>query len=311
MLPHLSEAGYSCTVYPPPAAARWPSSLAYWPSVLLEARRADVVLLQKRLLPRGLARALAVTGTPLVFDFDDALFARSGGGQASAKDTVRLKTVLRLSRLCTAGNDYLADWARAYCGRVEIIPTGINTTRWHPRLRREHPGLVLGWAGTSGNLVHLQAIAPAIADVQRENPAIRLVVVSDRNPNLDGVRHEFRSWRLESEIDDLTDVDVGLMPLSDDAWTRGKCGFKAIQFMALGVPVIASPVGVNARIVRNRANGLTARTTPDWVSAIRAIALNPSERHDMGRQARATIVQHYDSRQIAGQLATALDSALA
>lgn len=311
LLPHLSAAGYACTVHAPPRVRSLQAGFAGWLTILREARRADVVVVQKRLLRRSLTRALASTGTPIVFDFDDALFVSPAGGSASASHLTRLKALLGESSLCVAGNDYLANWAREYCAEVRVIPTGLDTERWRPAARRDHEGVVLGWVGTAGNLAYLESIAPAIAAIQRESPSVRLVVVCDAKPKMQDVHWEFRLWSLQKEIDNLSDIEVGLMPLSDDAWTQGKCGFKAIQFMALGNPVVASPVGVNASIVRDYVNGLTATTIAEWIDALRLMVREAPRRRQMGAEARATVVRSYDTRVVADQLVSSLDEVLA
>jgi len=271
--------------------------------------RADVVLVQKRLIPSWVVRILRSRRVPLVYDFDDAIWVAPDGSPTPAQDRARLEALIAGSSAVIAGNRYLSAWAERLRDEVTVIPTTLDTGVWRPLSHRQ-PNLTLGWVGTGGNLRHLESILPAVDHVLAAHPDVRLVVVSDTSPaavaNRDRV--QFRRWDLRSQVADLADIDIGLMPLPDTPWTRGKCGFKALQFMALGAPVVVSPVGVNAEIVADGTNGLLALSEDDWVGALDRLIRDAGLRTRLGKAARNTVVKAYDIGRAADALASVLRS---
>jgi glycosyltransferase involved in cell wall biosynthesis len=258
--------------------------------------RADyaVCWIQKKLLPmlkvRGLARR-----HQLVFDFDDAVWTSEKGERSFVtrlRIKARLNYVLRKSALVLAGNDFLAAYARRHNQRVMVVPTVLDTARYPPKQHGPGERLTLGWIGHSVNFRYLAALAPVLQQVARERP-LRLLVVADQDFALPGIQVENRRWAEESEVADILSMDVGLMPLADDEWTRGKCGFKAIQYMAAGVPAIASPVGMNRQLIADGVDGFLAADDAAWVRAITRLQGDVALRAAMGRTAREKIQAKY------------------
>jgi glycosyltransferase involved in cell wall biosynthesis len=168
----------------------------------------------------------------------------------------------------------------------------LDTDRYPARQHGPREVLTLGWIGHSVNFPYLAALGPVLREFAAQCPA-RLLVVADRDFQLDGVDIVNRRWSERTEVADLLDMDVGLMPLADDEWTRGKCGFKAVQYMAAGVPPVASPVGMNRDLVHNEQDGFLAGSDDEWLAALRRLQADAGLRERMGRAAREKVQQRY------------------
>ncbi|GIV24803.1 MAG: hypothetical protein KatS3mg026_0495 [Bacteroidia bacterium] len=235
---------------------------------------------------------------PLLLDFDDAIWlpATSEANRAFAwlKNPKKLHTLLRLAKVVTVCNDFLADYARQYATDVRILPTTIDTELYRPRPKPPSDTVVIGWSGSLTTLAHFRIVEPALAILRKRYGArLRFRVIGAphyQNPDL-GI--ESLPWRPETEVADLSIIDIGLMPLPDDEWSRGKCALKALQYMALGIPPVVSPVGMNSQVVQEGVNGLLARTLEEWVDKLSYLIEHPEERERLGRQARYTVETHY------------------
>lgn len=261
----------------------------------------DVVLLQKKLFPVAFVALLQRANPRLVFDVDDAvMFHELERGQpVTGKYFRRFASVSAASRTVVAGNPFVAEFALAArsrndSGRVAVLPTPIDTVGL-PAKRRggDGDGFVVGWIGTKGNLHQLLPLANALHAVQERAPGFRLRIVADAAPELAGLRIEFKPWRADEEVADLHGFDVGIMPLGDNLWNRGKGGYKLLQYMAAGLPAIASPVGINAEIIRHGENGFHAASPEDWESRLSELACQPELRLRIGGAARATVERDY------------------
>jgi glycosyltransferase involved in cell wall biosynthesis len=200
-----------------------------------------------------------------------------------------------MSDLVVAGNAYLADFARQHNPRVEVVPSSVDTDRFVPPAVR--PGVarpVLGWTGSSTSQTYLEAFAPVLADVVRRT-GVELRVHSDRPPDLPGIPFVWRPWSPATEAAEVAAFDIGIMPMPDDPWARGKCAMKALIYMACGVPAVCSDVGTNREVIHHGANGLLARTADDWVAAISALAADPSLRASLGAAGRRTVEEGYST----------------
>jgi glycosyltransferase involved in cell wall biosynthesis len=264
---------------------------------LAASRRADAVWLERVFAP-GFDWLLRGLKGPIVLDVDDAVWLEGLAGRATPRRA-------RAATAVIAGNQYLADWFAAYCSQVHVIPTAIDCQRIQPAAR-SGGGFVIGWTGTSGNFPYLAAIEPALDVVLREVPGASLLVVADREPSLPrlaGRAVRFVPWSPASEVEALAAMDVGLMPLADDAWTRGKCSFKMLQYMAAGVPGVVSPVGMNREVLALGESGLAATATDDWIAALRALAADPERRARLGATGRAVALAHFDVPVVAARIA--------
>jgi glycosyltransferase involved in cell wall biosynthesis len=291
-------------VYPP--AQRWKRPL--WAAARLAAlapqvaasRRYDAVLLQREFLS-SLATLEGLTGRPRLFDVDDSIHLLRGGGFA--------RTIASRCDRIIAGNDYLAQWYRQWNRDVRVLPTCVDTDRYAPARRGADGRVTMGWIGTSANFPYLQAIEPALRRALDGNPDLSLSIMADRAPvlaSIDPSCWQFQPWSEAAEVGMIQSLDLGLMPLPDDDWTRGKCSFKMLQYMACSVPVVVSPVGMNVEVLAHGESGLAARSADEWTEALLALATAPDLRHRMGMKGRAVVEMHYSVRSAAPKLADIL-----
>src|SRR5260370_3518113 len=218
--------------------------------------------------PAVFERMIKRRRVPIVFDFDDAVFVSyrspSNGYLSYLKFAAKTKTICRLASHVMVGNSYIADDPRHFNPHVTIIPTTIDTEKYSVRQANRSDIPVIGWTGSFSTVQHLDTLQGSLQQsALRER--FRLRVIGTPEYHLEGVTVEAIRWRSESELDNLRPIDIGVMPLPDDAWSKGKCGLKALQFMALGIPTICSPVGVNTEIIKDGQNGFIAHTEPEWV----------------------------------------------
>lgn len=260
---------------------------------------ADIVLLHKtRLLPLETAW-LASQKRPLALDVDDAIWLsqpRSPGAPApSSRHRNRsFRATCRACDLILAGNPLLADQARSAGGRhVLHIPTGVDNPPQPPFV--EAAGPVAVWIGTAGNLFYLDRLLPVWRRLAQTVPGFRLRIVCSRFPDWPDVPVEAVVWKPGIEAHVFADAAVGVMPLPDDAFTQGKCGFKLLQYMAAGLPCVASPVGVNVELMSAPLCGLLATTLEEWEHALRQLLLDPALRGGMGRAGRMRAVSLYNA----------------
>jgi glycosyltransferase involved in cell wall biosynthesis len=240
------------------------------------------------------------SGVPMIFDFDDAVFipyvSPSNGHLSRLKFPGKTRTICRLSSHVMAGNRHLADYARRVNSNVTIIPTTIDTDKYLLESSKpEAPAPVIGWSGSFSTVQHLDILrAPLRRLAAREKFRLRIIGASDYR--LDGVEVESVPWRSRTEIEDLRVIDIGMMPLPSDDWSRGKCGLKALQYMALGIPTICSPVGVNSDIIQDGVNGFLASTEDEWVEKLTTLLHSAELRKCLGLAGRRTVEAKFSAR---------------
>jgi glycosyltransferase involved in cell wall biosynthesis len=238
------------------------------------------------------------SGVPMIFDFDDAIFvpyvSPSNGYLSYLKFPAKTKTICRLSSHVMAGNAYLANYARQVNDQVSILPTTIDTEKYTLEERRENDIPVIGWSGSYSTVQHLDTLREALKKLAGRQ-AFRLRVIGTPRYEIPGVDVEAMRWRAETEVADLRPIDIGVMPLPDDKWSRGKCGLKALQYMALGIPSICSPVGVNAEIIEDGENGFLAATEDEWIEKLTLLLQSEALRKRLGLAGRATVEAKYSA----------------
>jgi glycosyltransferase involved in cell wall biosynthesis len=235
---------------------------------------------------------------PIIFDYDDAIFHnydQHASGVIRYFLGQKLHSTIGGAQLVIAGNAYLADYARPTCQHVEIVPTVVDTSVFHEAHNRNNAdsALRVGWIGTPSTWSeYLLNLVPTLMPTLEEMDAHLAVMGAEGSvvvqPHLDS-----QSWSEEAEVPFLQSLNIGLMPLTDTPWARGKCGYKLIQYMACGVPVIASPVGVNAEIVEHGVNGFLASSEAEWVEALRTLLHDPALRVRMGEAGRRKVERDY------------------
>jgi glycosyltransferase involved in cell wall biosynthesis len=315
-LPVLAEAGVDARVLQRAASrgrgiARAWAGLREEAAILRAARAADVVFVQKRLFRARFVARLRRAARRLVFDFDDSIFTSPKGNWSAStrrRTVERLGATLASADLVIVGNRFLADYAGRYAARVEVLPTVIDTERYRPKEHRDQGKVVVGWIGNAVNHRYLDMLSEVLPQLAQTAPGLELLVISDRDYSMPGVTVENRRWSERSEVDDLLDMDIGIMPLEDNDWTRGKCALKALQYMAAGLPVVCSAVGANREVVSDGVDGYLAADAEQWRRALATLAASADLRARMGRCGRDKVQAEYSIESCAPKLADLLRS---
>jgi len=267
-------------------------------------RQADLVWLSRDLV-QGYATFERMVKRPRILDVDDAIWlSRPFGRWAQPWIAKGMDAVI-------AGNDYLAEYYSRFCRTIFVVPTAIDTRRFVPRPSQEDSAesaesFVIGWTGLSSNYRYLEMIEPALKHFLDDHAEARLMLISNRpwRPSLiPAERIGWHPWTPQQEAALLSEMTVGLMPLPDTAWTRGKCSFKMLQYMAAGLPVVVSPVGMNRQILEKGPVGLAATTRDEWYQALDTLCRNRSLRRTMGQTGRKITEQFYSVEVISRRLA--------
>ncbi len=328
-LPALKAAGIEVTVSPFFSEGYLPDLYAgrprrrkellacYWQrlKVLAGARKYDLVWIEKEALPwlpLGL-ELVFMLGRPYVVDFDDAWFLRYAAHRELPMRILlgsKLDGLVRRSSLAIVGNDFLDGWARtAGAKRSVVLPTAVSLDDYRPSGREPGGPLRIGWIGTPTSAAdYLSLVVPVLAEAIAGGWA-KLTVVGARTPQLEAIGAEFLPWSEENEVDHLNRFDVGIMPLTEDMWSLGKCAYKLIQYMAVGLPVVASPIGMNRRVVQQGVNGFLATTPAEWLEALRRLADDADLRRRMGEAGRAIVERDYSLSVLEPRMADALREA--
>jgi glycosyltransferase involved in cell wall biosynthesis len=288
---------------------------------LRDAAEADVILVYREMFPLGpplLERLLSLRSKPpIVYDFDDAIFLPSVSEAnrlvGVLKYPQKVASIIRYSRHVIAGNAYLADYARRFNPSVTIIPTSVDTDRFVPAADAgwQHGSAggrepIVGWIGSPTTAAYLGALVPVLRRVRRGH-AFTLRVSGNTGPvRIPDVTVHNVPWSLDGEVDLFNTCDVGVYPLTDDEWSKGKCGFKAIEFMACGVPVVAAAVGVNREIIQDGENGFLAATEDEWVQKIARLLSDRELRQRFAVAGRRTIEERYSRETNAPKIAATL-----
>lgn len=257
-------------------------------------RGTDKVFIQKTILPKILIALFLINKTPFIYDFDDAIYVSFSRQkkQRKKRKIEALEFQLKNAETVIAGNRVLQEYALQFRNECEIIPTVIDLETYCVQTNIHSFNFIIGWIGTSQNLIFLDQIAHPLRVLRQEFPQLKLLVICDKPYILDDMVIN-KTWGKETEIDDMLLMNIGIMPLSDDAWTRGKCSFKAIQYMALGIPTIVSPVGMNAEVIKDGVNGYWATTEDEWIIKLRNLISNPNLRQTFSTQGRKTVEAKY------------------
>jgi len=240
---------------------------------------------------------------PLVFDVDDAVWLKKPFGELVARSIAKRSTAI------LAGNSHIANWFSPFCKKVSIIPTAIDTNRFKvrgPSEGRSGNTFTIGWTGLARNFEYLYSIEHALARFLYDYPHSRLLILAERAPTFTAIpphRVIFRQWSPANEAEVLHNMDVGIMPLLNDPWCLGKCSFKMLQYMASGLPVVVSPVGMNSDILRYGKLGMGATTDSEWYDSFKFFMDNPADALSFGSTGRQVVEDHYSSSRVAPMIA--------
>lgn len=267
---------------------------------LLGIFRYDIVFIHREAFPVGGAifeNIISILKKPFIFDFDDAIFLPSCSYPNNFierfKKPEKIINIIKRSKYVIAGNHYLSDFAFRYNHSVSIIPTPIDTDKYCPEDRKRGGEIVIGWMGSVTTLEFLDIMRNTFIYLSKRFHNIRFKIVGG-DFSIEGLSNIIsKPWSLEEEIEDLRSFDIGIMPMPDNEWTNGKCGFKAILYMNIGIPCVCSPIGVNKEIITDGVNGFLASSEDEWINKLSLLIENPELRRRLGMAGRETVEEKY------------------
>jgi len=262
---------------------------------------ADVIVLHQIKLSAAEARLFAALSRRRVFDLDDAIYVRKPRRLGEAADDSiwrrrKFAATCRWVDVVAAGNEVLAGAARATARDVAILPTSIDASTYRATTAAPEDAPIIAWIGSPENLVYLEMIRPALARLATRHPGLRLRVICSRFPQWPEVQIEQVPWSSATEASSLATAHIGVMPLSDDEWSRGKCAFKLLQYMAASLPCVASPIGANTEAVIDGVTGFHAKRLEDWERSLELLIESPQLRARLGAGGRAHVEERYSMR---------------
>lgn len=329
MLPYLESVGIQCDAVPllneqqylrsrKPGQTAWKSRIMAWGllrrlALARKMRDYDLVYILKGAYPFGppiCERRYRKTGVPLVFDFDDAIHIHKSSLNHRLADLLRSQSrvpeIIGLVDRIIVPNSYLADYSRNYNANVSIVPEAEDTERLVPRgPHKATDRLVIGWVGSPSTAKYMELVEPALREISRRYPHVVVRVIGG-NFEAEGIRTEQVAWSLEREVEQFHGLDIGIMPLPNEEWSRGKSACKLRQYMSTGVPGVATAIGYNCELVQHGETGLLATTQEEWIAALSRLIESPEERNRIAQNARAHVVENFAIPVIGRQLAREL-----
>ena len=305
-LPHLLGEGFKARVFPVSGKvlSRWKffSSLDQY----------DLVIIQKKLFSFWELHYLRRQSRRLLYDFDDAVMFKRGENMDPANPS-RRRSFGETVRLCdwvVAGNEYLQKQAALFSHSVSVLPTPVDTAAYVPQGNDHNPERVtIGWLGSKSTVHYLKPLVPVFFALRSKFPHVQIKIVSDSFPGMESLLGMQKVWKETEEVQDLQSFDIGIMPLPDDPWTRGKCGFKLLQYQAVSLPVVCSAVGVNREIVSEGVNGYFADTPQEWLDRLMRMLSSQEMRIRMGKAGREKVEKEYSLETMWPQLLALLKRA--
>jgi hypothetical protein len=302
-LDYLDNEGISCTVeqLPRKTSDRW--------KLFKTSGKYDAVLIQRKCLNFWDTTVLSRFCPKIIFDFDDAIMYSSTKPDSNWTSHFRLfKRMAGMTDVMIAGNEYLAGFARRYCNQVHILPTGLDTKAYQiGNLPKRENEIRLVWIGSKSTLTYLAQLSPELEQIGKTYENVVLRIIADNFFDLKHMTVQKCPWSLENQIPDLIACDIGLSPLPDNRYTQGKCGFKILQYFAAGLPVIASPVGINEKLIKESNAGFLASTSSEWKDAVGKMVNDIAASRKLGEHGKK-YVQEYDRTLISRDLCRIIKS---
>ncbi|MBU2541461.1 MAG: glycosyltransferase family 4 protein [Candidatus Omnitrophica bacterium] len=259
----------------------------------------DLIFIYREVTPLGppiFEKILYYFRRRIIYDFDDAIYLPSSSNVNRLikflKFPRKTRTIIKLSSLVLVGNRNLQSYSLQFNREVAILPTVIDTEAYKLIKKQKKEKICVGWSGSLTTIVHLSLMKEVLKKLYAKFGII-IKVIGSKDFKIEGINIQAQDWRLDSEIEDLSQIDIGLMPLPDDEWGRGKCGLKALQYMALGIPPVCSPVGVNSEIIEDGVNGFLCNDEHEWIERISLLIEDSKLRLNMGLAARRVVEERY------------------
>jgi glycosyltransferase involved in cell wall biosynthesis len=268
---------------------------------LMNASKYDIVFIQRECFMLGSSffeKQFSKSGVKMIFDFDDSIWLQNVSDANKTfvwlKNPNKTSKIISYSNLVFAGNKYLKDYAIQFNKEVEIIPTTIDTVEYKRVSLPDSDKVVIGWSGSITTIQHFEYSLSVLKKIKAKyKDTIDIHVIGDVNYSNSELGINGKAWNKKTELTDLSAFDIGIMPLPDDEWANGKCGLKGLQYMALEIPTIMSPVGVNTEIIQDGKNGFLASTEEEWLERLSLLIESKELRNQIGKAGRDTVVNHY------------------
>jgi len=275
-----------------------------WKLRLKDVKRAnsfDYIFIQREAFMTGTTyfeKRFAKSTAKLIFDFDDSIWLEdkneANGKLAFLKKPSKTSTVISLCDTVVAGNKYLAEYAKQFNRNVVIIPTTIDTHWYKPVQKETRDKVIIGWSGSFTTIKHFESAIGALTKIKEKcGDKVDFKVIGDGNYRYKPLNITGQKWQSKTEVEDLQNIDIGIMPLPNIEWTRGKCGLKGLQYMGLAIPTVMSPVGVNTEIIEHGKNGMLAFTEEEWIDSLSQLIKSPELRKKLGKAGRKTVEDMY------------------
>jgi glycosyltransferase involved in cell wall biosynthesis len=274
----------------------------------LKLRKYDFVFIHREATPVGppvfewfVSRVLR---KKIIYDFDDAIWQTDRFDESALLGIVKWRSkvslICRWSHKISCGNQYLQTFALQFNANAFVNPTTIDTDQTHNIELHNNSGLhkrgvTIGWTGSHSTLKYLKEIESTCIEIQKTYPQVNFTIIADKKPTLN-FSFTFIPWNIATEISDLLTFDIGVMPLPDDEWSKGKCGFKILQYMALKIPAVASPVGVNTEIIQDEVSGFLCKETSEWVQKLSLLITDSDLRRKFGLTGYQKVINFYSVR---------------
>jgi glycosyltransferase involved in cell wall biosynthesis len=267
----------------------------------IRAPKYDLVFVQREAYMLGSAyfEKRIAKKTSLIFDFDDSIWMQNVSDAnkrlAFLKDADKTEKIIKVAALVFAGNQHLADYSAQFNKQVKIIPTTIDTDAYTSAGKEKKEGAIcIGWSGSFSTIQHFAIAIPVLKRIKEKfGTRVSFKIIGDKNYYCTELETKGDAWVAATEIEDLLQIDIGIMPLPDDEWAKGKCGLKGLQYMALEIPTLMSPVGVNTEIIQNGINGYLPDAEDEWVDILSKLIDSKELRERIGKASRQTVLDKY------------------
>lgn len=277
----------------------------------------NIIFIQKVIFPKWFFNLLRSLNHKIIFDFDDAIYALhpnfsldKKAKKILRKTNRRLENILLKAKAVIAGNNYLAEYAGKYNQNLYVIPTiPIQDDRVHTKIKIKKEHIIIGWIGTKNNLFYLEKLRDVYKNLSiKYGNKILFKIISDGKFDCEGAIVENKKWSLEEESLDLSSFDIGIMPLTDDEYSRGKCGFKLLQYMHFGIPIVASPVGINKELIINSGAGFIVNNNKEWVEKLSILIENENLRKELAIRGVNFLEMNYSRQEILKKIISVIEN---
>ena len=306
-IPYLQQAGIWCIIIPMTNVTKkskfrmWElikrkfnSGIRYF-KIALFSIVYDVVFIQKVFLPIWIQNLIRKLNRNIIFDFDDAIWIlhQTSIDPNNAIRHLILSHMIGISKYVILENIYTKKFAMQFNKNIFMITGPIDSKRYFPKREKKNKNIVIGWIGSPPNTLYLKSVFSVFKRINKNYPDVVIELIGASNLKIESVNLVIKEWNFDTEVENLHHFDIGIMPLPDDEWSRGKGGYKLLQYMAIGIPCIASPVGINSTLIREGINGYLASSEDEWFEKLEILIKNRTLRKSMGANGRKIIEEKY------------------